>query len=101
MQYKLKKQPELIYWSETRSIIVTDEQDKEIEIRAIETPEGVKYWKQAEEDQWIELEDVQVIEWLNGEMIDQELIMIQQELDKLREIQDEVDDIEKDASDLP
>jgi hypothetical protein len=63
-KYKLNESPQIIYWFEEKRLSMTDKEGKKHEIKVIESSKTIQYFIWAEPIGWVEIEDMELIDWL-------------------------------------
>jgi hypothetical protein len=87
-QYKLESLPEIVYWLETKQYSIIDKDGNKREIRIGESSKNIEYWIWEEPGGWVEIEDMELMDWINDGLSEEEWVI---ESEKTKKIEKEMD----------
>lgn len=69
MNYKLKTEPEIVYWREDKQCTIEDEHGIQYEIQIVESTNGTEYYMmQGEDGNWEEILDDELYSWVSEKL---------------------------------
>jgi hypothetical protein len=90
--FKLKELPRIVYWLETKQFTIIDKEGNEREIRIGESSKNIEYWIWEEPGGWVEIEDMELMDWINEGLSEQEWVIENEKTKKIEEKMDELID---------